>query len=101
MKVSLLAAVSSFLALVSAIPGPRPYVVHEKREAQKEKWVRSGLKLNRDTLIPMSFGLKQRTIDKGYDFLMDISHPESANYGKHWSMGKVYKGLDFSKSQLI
>lgn len=93
MKLSFLATVGSLLAFVTAIPAPSSYVVHEKREIQNGRWARSGIKLNRDILIPMSFGLKQQNIHKGYDFLMDVSHPESSNYGKHWSMDKVFKGL--------
>lgn len=93
MKLSFLATAGSLLAFVTAIPAPSSYVVHEKREIQNGRWARSGIKLNRDILIPMSFGLKQRNIHKGYDFLMDVSHPESSNYGKHWSMDKVFKGL--------
>ncbi|KAH8820611.1 peptidase S8/S53 domain-containing protein [Xylogone sp. PMI_703] len=37
----------------------------------------------------MSIGLAQQNLDKGYEFLMDVSHPDSANYGKHWSMDQI------------
>ena len=90
MKLCVLAVVSGFAAYTAALPAHTPYVVHEKRSTQTEKWSRrSDIKLNRDAVIPMSFGLTQRNLENGYDFLMDVSHPESKNYGKHWTMEKV------------
>ncbi len=89
MKLSLFAVVGGLLAQASAAPAPGPYVVHEKRDAQTTKWSRSAVKLPRDAIIPMSIGLTQRNLEKGYDFLMEVSHPESPNYGKHWSPQKV------------
>ncbi|KAE9370750.1 subtilisin-like protein [Stipitochalara longipes BDJ] len=109
MKLSALAIVSGFAALAFAAPAPTSYVVHEKREVQTEKWSRRrDIKLNRDAVIPMSFGLAQRNLENGYDFLMDVSHPESKNYGKHWTMEKIadtfapsLETLDFVKSWLM
>jgi hypothetical protein len=92
MKLSILATVSGFVAYAAAAPAHTPYIVHEKRSTQTEKWSRRrDIKLNRDAVIPMSFGLSQRNLENGYDFLMDVSHPESKNYGKHWTMEKVPK----------
>lgn len=82
-----LAALSSLLAFASAAPAS--HAVHEKRDRQFQQWNRRDVKLNKDAIIPMSFGLTQRNLDKGYEYLMDVSHPESSNYGKHWSMEKV------------
>ncbi len=89
MKLPLVALVVSLLAQASAAPAPGPYVVHERRDAQTTKWSRSTVKLPRDALIPMSVGLTQRNLENGYDFLMEVSHPESPSYGKHWSPQKV------------
>ncbi|KAG0651511.1 Sedolisin-A [Hyphodiscus hymeniophilus] len=90
MKLSILAIVGGFAACAAAAPAPTAHVVHEKRETASERWSRrSDIKLNRDALIPMSFGLTQRNLDNGFEFLMDVSHPESKNFGKHWSMDKI------------
>ena len=90
MKLSILAIVGGFATYAAAAPAHTPYVVHEKRSTQTEKWSRRrDIRLNRDAVIPMSFGLAQRNLENGYDFLMDVSHPESKNYGKHWTMEKV------------
>jgi tripeptidyl-peptidase-1 len=89
MKLSLFAVIGSLLAQASAAPAPGPYVVHERRDAQTTKWSRSNVKLPRDVIVPMSIGLTQRNLEDGYEFLMEVSHPESPNYGKHWSPQKV------------
>lgn len=103
MKLSAFAIVGGFAAFALAAPAPASYVVHEKRTVQTEKWThRRDIKLNRDALIPMSFGLAQSNLENGYDFLMDVSHPESKNYGKHWTMEKVLRNhLCPRKSKLI
>jgi tripeptidyl-peptidase-1 len=94
MKHSTLAILCDFLAFVFAAPAPTPYIVHEKRSVQTKKWsLRRDIKLNRDAVIPMSFGLAQRNLENGYGFLMDVSHPESKNYGKHWTMEKVFENI--------
>jgi tripeptidyl-peptidase-1 len=89
MKVSVFAILSGLVACASAAPAPVPHVVHEKRSTQMQKWSRRDVKLSRDTVIPISIGLAQSNLDNGYDFLMDVSHPESPNFGQHWSMEKV------------
>ena len=89
MKLSILAVLGGLAVYTSAVPAPSTHVVHVKREVQLDKWTRRDIKLNRDAIIPMSIGLTQKNLDNGYDFLMDVSHPESANYGNHWSFEKV------------
>ena len=89
MKLSILAVLGGLAVYTFAVPAPSTHVVHEKREVQLDKWTRRDIKLNRDAIIPMSIGLTQKNLDNGYDFLMDVSHPESANYGNHWSFKKV------------
>jgi tripeptidyl-peptidase-1 len=99
MKLSLVAVIGGLLAQALAAPAPGPYVVHEKRDAQTTKWLRSTVKLPRDAIILMSIGLTQRNLENGYEFLMDVSHPGSPNYGKHWSHQKVC--VKFSSSVFI
>lgn len=33
--------------------------------------------IDKNAVIPVRIGLAQRNLDKGYDYLMDISHPNS------------------------
>jgi tripeptidyl-peptidase-1 len=94
MKLSVAVLVGGFATYAVAAPAPS-YVVHEKRSTQLDKWDRrSDIKLNRDAVIPMSLGLTQSNLENGYDFLMDVSHPESKSYGKHWTMDKVSAELN-------
>ncbi|KAL9078122.1 MAG: hypothetical protein Q9157_002949 [Trypethelium eluteriae] len=39
--------------------------------------------------MPISIGLTQSNLDKGQDYLMDVSDPESINYGKHWTAQQI------------
>ena len=73
-----------------------PYVLHEKRPYVPSGW---SLLRRQDAshIILLRFGLKQSNMDKLEDFLSDVSHPDSPNYGKHWNPGQVAK--TFSPSQ--
>ena len=87
----------SFLSL-GALTGfcSSPYVLHEKRSHVPSGW--SLLRRQDDFhVIPLRFGLKQSNMDKMEEFLNDVSHPDSPNYGKHWSPGQVAK--TFSPTQ--
>ncbi|KAK5123597.1 hypothetical protein LTR85_002635 [Meristemomyces frigidus] len=42
-----------------------------------------------DAVIPVKIGLTQSSLDKGYDRLMDVSHPDSPGYGKHLTVAEV------------
>ncbi len=88
MKLFLLALASLFAFAVAA-PAASYYVLHEKREVQHKKWTKRNVKINHDAVMLMSIGMAQRNLDNGYKFLMDVSDPESPNYGQHWSLDKV------------
>jgi tripeptidyl-peptidase-1 len=77
------------VACASAAPTTRTSSLHERRELGATHWIARDIKLNKDAVIPMSIGLTQQNLDRGYQFLMDVSDPTSKNYGKHWSMEKV------------
>ncbi|KAK4550782.1 Tripeptidyl-peptidase sed1 [Oleoguttula mirabilis] len=54
----------------------------------KPTWAK-GDRVNGDVKLPMRIGLVQSNLDKGDDYLMEVSHPESAKYGKHYSVEEV------------
>ncbi|KAI9838619.1 MAG: hypothetical protein M1819_004933 [Sarea resinae] len=77
-----------FLAL-SALASPAArHVVHEKRSSAPPGW-RKHTKLNGDTVLPVKIALTQQNLHRGDEFLMDVSHPDSPNFGKHWSAKQV------------
>ncbi|KAJ6542703.1 subtilisin-like protein [Mycena capillaripes] len=77
------------LSLVSATPSPRPHSIHEQRTSIAHGWSRVDASVPPTALIPLKIGLKQSNIDKLHDHLLDVSHPDSENYGKHWTPEEV------------
>lgn len=76
--------------LVSAEPFLSPYRVHERRGHIPAGWSYDR-KHDSAAAIPLRFALKQSNIDAIGDYLMEVSQPESAGYGKHWSAGEVFR----------
>lgn len=50
---------------------PNTHVLHEKRDLSSSQWVKRE-RLSSNALLPMRIGLKQRNLDRGHDFLMDV-----------------------------
>ncbi|EIW82301.1 subtilisin-like protein [Coniophora puteana RWD-64-598 SS2] len=89
MRSLLVSLVSLALALsVLAEPTLSPYTLHEKRDAIPAGWSRDR-KYHATASVPLRFALAQNNIDSIGDLLLDISHPESENYGKHWTAAQV------------
>ncbi|KAH7907732.1 peptidase S8/S53 domain-containing protein [Hygrophoropsis aurantiaca] len=65
-----------------------PFVLHEKRDAIPSDWARKR-KHDSSVVLPLKFALAQSNIDQIEQFLYDVSHPQSPNYGKHWTPGQV------------
>ncbi|KAI4274946.1 MAG: hypothetical protein LQ337_003552 [Flavoplaca oasis] len=60
------------------------HVLHEKRDRLPPGWEYHE-KLAPTKVLPMKIALTQSNLDKADEFLMDVSSPASANYGKHWT----------------
>lgn len=65
-----------------------PHVVHERRSGAPHGWIKRS-RLQRNAVLPMKVGLKQSNLERGYEYLNDVSHPTSPNFGKHWSAKQV------------
>lgn len=78
---------SAFIAFVIAAPSSR-YVQHEKRSSLPLGWVRTH-KLPSHHVLPIRIALAQSNMHKADEYLMDVSHPDSANFGKHWTAQQV------------
>ncbi|CEJ86893.1 hypothetical protein VHEMI04238 [[Torrubiella] hemipterigena] len=76
---------SAFVA--AALGMPADYVQHENIGNAPHLIKRAGAAL--DNVVPVRIALKQNNLDKGMDLLMDVSDPDSANYGKHWTAEQV------------
>ncbi|KAJ9155616.1 Aorsin [Pleurostoma richardsiae] len=91
MRLSVLTGILAALAVaVDAKPLRRTsrHVVHEERPAARRSWSRSS-RLHRTAVLPVRIGLTQQNLDRADEFIYDVSHPDSPNYGKHWSPEKI------------
>jgi tripeptidyl-peptidase-1 len=93
----LFSSLASFCALAAlAVASPVPHAVNEIRTGVPSGWEKREL-LDRRAILPMKIALAQGNLDKGWDWLKDVSHPESAKYGQHWSAKDVAEA--FAPSQ--
>ncbi|KAI9757050.1 MAG: hypothetical protein M4579_003619 [Chaenotheca gracillima] len=87
MRLSSLLTVAGCLAGALASPTAR-HVVHEKRDHLPQFWEKVG-KLDGRAVIPVRIGLTQSNLDRGHDFLMDVSDPKSTKFSQHWTVEDV------------
>lgn len=83
--------IPALLGAATAAPAPtsaKRYVVHEKRDKLPSHWKKTA-KLHEDSYFPIRIGLTQSNLHRADEFLMDVSHPKSPNYGKHWTPKEV------------
>ncbi|KAJ6454702.1 subtilisin-like protein [Mycena sanguinolenta] len=78
------------IAAAAAAQSLSPSVLHAKRSAPPAGWSRVRRHAP-DAVLPLRFGLTQPNVDMATleTLLNDVSHPDSPNYGKHWSPGRV------------
>ncbi|EGO00779.1 hypothetical protein SERLA73DRAFT_159455 [Serpula lacrymans var. lacrymans S7.3] len=65
-----------------------PYTVHEKRTSLPMGWSHSR-RHDSSAALPLRFGLTQNNIADIGEYLHDVSHPDSPNYGKHWTASQI------------
>ena len=65
-----------------------PYVLHEKRTSIPSGWSLAR-RHDMSSALPLRFALKQTNIENVGDLLLDVSHPGSSNYGKHWTASDI------------
>lgn len=87
MKLLLLA--SLFLAAQAAIiTHPHATVLHEKRDLLPSGWTHAH-RHDPSAIIPLKFALTQSNMHRLEEFLNEVSHPKSLQYGNHWTAGKI------------
>jgi tripeptidyl-peptidase-1 len=81
-------AVATLLSVFSsAAPGagPRPrtlnHVLHEKRNGEPHQWAKHARAAAHEEL-PIRIGLRQRNLEHAERFILDVSDPDSLNFGK-------------------
>ncbi|OAR01405.1 hypothetical protein LLEC1_04070 [Akanthomyces lecanii] len=79
---------SSLVASALGAPLTGDHVVHEKRDSfAAAKYTKRAVDANQK--LPVRIALKQKNLDKGDQLLMDVSDPNSANYGNHYSQEQL------------
>lgn len=86
MRFSLLAGVC--LAATALAAPTSSHVVHERRDRLPAHWSKKD-KIPGTAQLPMRIALTQNNLENADSFLMDVSHPESSNFGKHWTAKQV------------
>ncbi|KAH8814814.1 peptidase S8/S53 domain-containing protein [Xylogone sp. PMI_703] len=79
-------------ALARALVIPEHHEVHEKRGQLHPRWTKRD-RVEPHKLFPMRIGLTQSNLDRGHDYLMDVSDPASPNFGKHWTPEEVIEAF--------
>ncbi|KAF4624398.1 hypothetical protein G7Y89_g13770 [Cudoniella acicularis] len=80
---------AALVVAVSASPVlTTSHVVHERRSMPPPKWEKHS-RLHPASVFPVRIGLAQQNLHRAEEFLNQVSHPQSANYGKHWSAKQV------------
>lgn len=64
------------------------HVVHEQVPPSMSAWGKSH-RLHQTATLPVRVGLTQQNLHRAEEFINDVAHPESPNYGKHWSAEEV------------
>jgi tripeptidyl-peptidase-1 len=64
------------------------HVIHEKRSIPAHNWSKHS-RLHPAAIFPVRIGLTQQNLHRAEEFINEVAHPESRNYGKHWSPQKV------------
>lgn len=91
MKLSAVATLFTALAAVTiANPVTRSHshVVHEERHPARREWVKNH-KLHTMARLPVRIGLAQSNLHRANEFMNDVAHPDSPNYGKHWTHDEI------------
>ncbi|OSD00616.1 subtilisin-like protein [Trametes coccinea BRFM310] len=85
------------LALAAHTPVRR--VAHESRRSLPAGWT-PVRRAEPDLVLPLSVGLAQSNIENLESYLLDVSHPDSPNYGQHWTPAQVANAFRPSKASV-
>ncbi|KAM0816600.1 putative Peptidase S53 domain-containing protein [Seiridium cardinale] len=90
MRASIWTIAASWLSgLGTALAIPDTHVIHEQRNWHMESGLLKRSKPDQRLQLPMRIGLKQSNLDQAPQWLMDVSHPKSEKYGKHWTSEEI------------
>ncbi|KAI0134345.1 putative protease S8 tripeptidyl peptidase I [Xylariales sp. AK1849] len=85
-----------FVALATAHPYEH-HSVHEERQTLSSRWVKRD-RVPANKYLPVRIGLTQSHLHRAEEYLLDVSHPRSPNYGKRWTSDEVIAAFQPSDS---
>lgn len=96
MRFNILTGVVAALAVaaeakpLSSRHGPRAnvHVLHEQQSPHQGTWEKI-YRLRQDAQLPVRIGLTQQNLHRAEEFINDVAHPNSPNFGKHWTANEV------------
>ncbi|KAI1349142.1 peptidase S8/S53 domain-containing protein [Xylaria sp. FL0043] len=92
----------SMVVLCSSLAFSLPtteHVVHEKRDSIPEHWAKIS-EASDNTSIDLRFALKQSNLERAEEYMRDVSHPGSENFGRFWTPQQVIDTFAPSKEAL-
>ena len=78
------------VAVGNTAPTFPSFVAHEERVSLARDIRRVG-RVDSDVLLPVRIALTQSNLAHAYNHVMDVSHPSSERYGRHWTAEEVDK----------
>lgn len=82
--------VTAFASLAGAVPRAPVAVVHERRSFSPEvRGWRLARRLEPERILPLRIGLAHSNVHTLEEALTAVSHPDSPDYGKHWSPERI------------
>lgn len=87
---SILAALAAAVIAkpLSGLHRPSPHVVHEKVASYQSTWTKAH-RVQESATLPVRIGLTQQNLHRAEEFVDNVAHPDSPNYGKHWTPHEV------------
>jgi tripeptidyl-peptidase-1 len=79
---------TTLVVATTASPVPDGHVIHERRSTIPQEWTRHS-RLHPASKFPVRIGLSQQNLHLAEEYINQVSHPDSLDYGKHWSKEKV------------
>jgi tripeptidyl-peptidase-1 len=82
-----LAAAACFAASLAAPTADNHhFVLHEKRDGAPHQWTKR-TRAHPEEILPIRIGLTQSNLHLAEEYMMDVSDPESPNFGMDLQMG--------------
>jgi tripeptidyl-peptidase I len=82
-----LSSILSLLTVATTITATHQ-LIHERRNVAQPFWAKQS-RVPGDHILSMSIALKQQNLHLADELVNDVAHPDSPNYGKHWSAKQV------------